>query len=110
MDELVERIRLRVGVLEHPQEVLEEHHFAADDGVTAAGAGVGTAVRALNEVLEEWVVDEVAVHDIPPARFSDVYGMESGGHIVAVERRSMPRVVLLRTVRSSATGAADAAR
>lgn len=103
MDELIEGIGLRVGVLEHPQEVLEEHHFAADDGVAAA-------VGARNEVLEEWVVDEVAVDDITPARFSDVYGMESGGYIVAVERSSMPRVVLLRAVRSSAAGAADAVR
>jgi hypothetical protein len=50
VDQLVEGLRLRVGVLQHPEEVLEEDDLAADDG--ACCRSPGGAAGAVDEGLE----------------------------------------------------------
>ncbi|RZS19604.1 hypothetical protein BHM03_00052029 [Ensete ventricosum] len=84
LHELVDGIGLQVGVHEHPEEVIEEHHLAADHC-----AGASAAVRVcvtLGDDLEERVVDHpvtllvAAVHGGRPAR--SVARGASGGETV----------------------------
>jgi hypothetical protein len=82
LDELIERLRLGVGVLEHPEEVLEQHDLAADDGTAHAAAS-----GAVDEVLEQRVADEFGGDEVAAARFTDVHRVEARRHAVgAVER------------------------
>ena len=90
LDELVERLRLRVGVLEHPEEVLEQHDLAADDG-PACSADAGGAAGAVDEVLEQGVADEVRGDEVAAARLADVHRVEARGHAVGAVERRRPR-------------------
>ncbi|KAG6534584.1 hypothetical protein ZIOFF_008487 [Zingiber officinale] len=73
-DELVDGLRRGVAVLEHPKEVLEQHHLAAyDDGGARVGGG------ATGEDLEEAVLDKGAADEVPSAGLADVDGVENGG-------------------------------
>lgn len=72
-DELVDGLRRGVAVLEHPKEVLEQHHLTAhDDGARVGGGATG-------EDLEEAVLDEVGADEVTPAGLADVDGVETGG-------------------------------
>ena len=86
LDELVEGLGLRVRVLEHPEEVLEEDDLAADDGA----AGLGGAAGAVDEGLEQRVGHELLGDEVPAARPADVDRVQALGHLVrgAVERRA----------------------
>jgi hypothetical protein len=85
LDELVEGLRLRVGVLQHPQQVLEQDHLAADHGA----AGLSAAAGAVDEGLEQRVAHEVLGDEVPAARPADVDRVQALGHLVcAVERRA----------------------
>jgi hypothetical protein len=85
LDELVEGLRLRVGVLQHPQQVLEKDHLAADHGA----AGLSAAAGAVDEGLEQRVAHEVLVDEVPAPRLADVHRVHALGHLVrAVERRT----------------------
>jgi hypothetical protein len=87
LDELVEGFRLRVRVLQHPEEVLEEDHLAADDGA----AGLSGAAGAVDEALEQRVAYELLGDEVPAARLADVDRVQALGHLVgAVERRARP--------------------
>jgi hypothetical protein len=88
LDELGKRLRLRVGVLEHPEEVLEQHDLAADDGPAGAYAG---AARAVDEVLEQGVADEVRGDEVAAARLADVDRVEARGQAVGAVERCRPR-------------------
>lgn len=71
-DELVEGLRRGVAViLEHPEEVFEQHHLAVHDD------GVGVVVRGAlaDQDLEERVVDETGADEVPPAGLADVDGV-----------------------------------
>ncbi|KAG6538916.1 hypothetical protein ZIOFF_004068 [Zingiber officinale] len=73
LDELVDGLRRGVAVLEHPKEVLEQHHLAAyDDGGARVGGG------ATGEDLEEAVLDKVGADEVPSAGLADVDGVENG--------------------------------
>jgi len=86
VDELVEGLRLRVGVLQHPQEVLEQHDLAADDD----GAWSCRSAGAVDEGLEQRVAHEVLGDEVPAARLADVDRVQALGHLVrAVERRAL---------------------
>ena len=95
LDELVEGLGLRVRVLEHPEEVLEEDDLAADDGA----AGLGGAAGAVDEGLEQRVGHELLGDEVPAARPADVDRVQALGHLVrgAVERRA-PGVAAAATV------------
>ena len=81
VDELVERLRLRVRVLHEPQ-VLEQHDLAADDGARRSAG-------AVDEGLEQRVAHQLLGDEVPAARPADVHRVQALGHLVrAVERRT----------------------
>lgn len=65
---------MRIGVPEHPEEVLEEDHLASD-GQALAGGGL------VCEHSEEGVVDELGADEVAAAGFAHVDGLE--GVVVA---------------------------
>ncbi|CAD6270396.1 unnamed protein product [Miscanthus lutarioriparius] len=86
VDELVERLRLRVRVLHKPQ-VLEQHDLAADDGARRSAG-------AVDEGLEQQVAHELLGDEVTVARLADVHRVQALGHLVrAVERRRAAALV-----------------
>ncbi|CAI0387659.1 unnamed protein product [Linum tenue] len=65
--ELVDRFRQGIGVLEHPEQVLEQDDLAPHAYVVAAAA-----VGALRQLPEQRVVHNVGAQEVPPPRFPDV--------------------------------------
>jgi hypothetical protein len=106
LDELVEGLRLRVRVLQHPEEVLEEDDLAADHGA----AGLGGAAGAVDEGLEQRVAHELLGDEVPAARLADVDRVQALGHLVrgAVERRA-PGVAAVVAVLAGRRRPGDAA-
>lgn len=84
LNELVQGLRLRIGILEHPEQVFKQDDLAGDaNGVVAGVAG------PLHELAEERVVDDLRSDKVPPPRLPDVYRVEisrdgSGGVLVVV--------------------------
>ncbi|URE49266.1 hypothetical protein MUK42_33595 [Musa troglodytarum] len=70
-----------VGVHEHPEEVLEQHHLAANHCAGAAAAV--TVCVTLGDDLEERVVDHVGANEVPPSRLADVDQVEPVTLLVA---------------------------
>lgn len=81
LHELVDRIGLQVGVHEHPEEVLEQHHLAANHCAGAAAAV--TVCVTLGDDLEERVVDHVGANEVPPSRLTYVDQVEPVTLLVA---------------------------
>ncbi|CAA0810964.1 Unknown protein, partial [Striga hermonthica] len=68
--ELAQRLRLGIGVFQHPEEVLEHNDLAADDDrvfllTAAAGAPI-------DELAEERIFRNVGRDEVPPPRLPDV--------------------------------------
>lgn len=85
LDELVQRVGLRVGVLQHPEQMFEEDDLAGDvDGVVVGVAG------PLHQLPEDRVVDDVGADEVAPSGFPDVDGVvvvragDGGGFDVVV--------------------------
>lgn len=71
IDELVQRFRLGISIFKHPQQVFEQHYFAADgDGL------VGVATGPLRQFPEQGVVDNVGADEVAAARLADVDRVE----------------------------------
>jgi len=87
VDELVERLRLRARVLQHPQQVLEQHDLADDDGARHSPGGAGAAAGAVDEGLEQQVAHELLGDEVTVVRLADLHRVQALGHIHAVERR-----------------------
>jgi hypothetical protein len=84
VDELVEGLRLRVRVLQHPQQVLEQHDLAADHH----GARRRSPAAAVHEGPEQRVAHELLGDQVPAPRLAHVHRVQALGHLVrAVERR-----------------------
>ncbi|KAG0471039.1 hypothetical protein HPP92_015585 [Vanilla planifolia] len=83
--------------------MVEEHNLAAHDCFT---------VGVVDEVLEERVINEAGAYEVPPAGLADVDRPESGGNLVAVEGRRLPRVVVVGSDRplAAAHGSRTAGR
>lgn len=62
---------MRLGALEHPQKVLEQHHLARHHHSVA-----GSRRRPVHQLLKHRVVHDVGVHQVAPPRAPDVDGLE----------------------------------
>lgn len=81
LDELVDGPGLGVGVLEHPQQVLEQHHLAGHaDGsrVVVVGGAVGPGGGPLDELAEEGVAEDGGADEVAATGLADVDGVEVG--------------------------------
>lgn len=80
--EFVERLRLRIGVVEHPEQVFEQNNLArhVDAVVLFLGAAVAGPVHQLPE---QRVSDNLRAHQVLPPRLPDVHGAERRGVSVA---------------------------
>jgi len=74
LDQIIERLRLRIGILEHPEQVFEEHHLAADDG----DGGVAIVAGPLHQFSEDRIVDDLGAEEVAAARLADVHGVKAG--------------------------------
>ena len=91
LDELVQRLGRWGRGLQQPHEVVAQHHHPADFG-DAGAVAAHAAARAVHEVLEQRVADEVGGDEVAAARLADVHRVEARGHAVgAVERRRADR-------------------
>jgi|UniRef100_A0A804LVX9 hypothetical protein len=109
LDELVEGLRRRVRVLQHPQQVLEQHDLAADDGTRRRCPGAAAA-DAVEEGLEQRVAHQLLGDEVPAARLADVHRVQALGHLVrAVERRAARGAAVVLTGAGRRRRAGDAA-
>lgn len=63
-----------IGVLQHPQQVLEQDNLAGH-----GGAVMDFPARALHELPEQWVVDNVSTDVIDAAGFANEDGVGAEG-------------------------------
>lgn len=80
--EFVKRLRLRIGVVEHPEQVFEENDLArhVDAVLLLLRAAVAGPVHQLPE---QRVFDNLCAHQVLPPRLPDVHGAERRGVTVA---------------------------
>jgi len=76
--EFVERLRLRIGVVEHPEQVFEQNNLArhVDALLLLLRAAVAGPVHQLPE---QRVFDNLRAHQVLPPRLADVHGAERRG-------------------------------
>lgn len=81
--------RLGITVLKHPQQVIEQHHFASDGDRV-----LGVAGRPFHEFLEKGVVDDVGADEVAAPRLAHVDRVE----VVLVVVGGIVSVVISRLV------------
>lgn len=73
--QIVQRLQLGIGILEHPKQVLEQNHLAADDG--GGPCLICRSGRLIGEHPEDRVVHQVGTDEVPSPGFSDIYLLEA---------------------------------
>ncbi|XP_078432912.1 uncharacterized protein LOC144704375 [Wolffia australiana] len=91
LDQFVEGLGLRVGVLDHPKEVVEEDDLAADHG----GRGGRAVAAPLHQNAEERVVDEPRADQIPPPGLAHVDRVQPEGDLLFLLALALLPLLLL---------------
>ncbi|KAJ1437094.1 hypothetical protein SESBI_03936 [Sesbania bispinosa] len=71
LDEFIQRFRLRISVLKHPEKVLEQNNLACHvDGVIIVVL-IRRFARPIHQLPEEWMSGDVGAHEVSPPRLAD---------------------------------------
>lgn len=74
LHEFLQRLGIGIGILEHPEQMLEQHNFARYIDSFVVGVGGPSS-----QLSEHRMINDIGADEVAPAGLADVDGMEIAG-------------------------------